>query len=186
MWHADTWCFRERGWLTGALLLVYNWLSVCAHPLEPAYMAACGFFQPHWWHRYQWDHLLHILNMDLMKNMWLCNTEYPETFILVGNKTRIKWTCLKHCNPLNKRLPQHYIYTVCLPETCSTCPSLALTPSQQALFKCHRDVIHLYRLYVDCGPTLCAEFSFPITLSSLVWSSFQRAPFTGAVSPEFD
>lgn len=69
----------------------------------------------------------------------------------------------------------------CLPENCSTCPSPALTSAQQALFKCHRDVSHLYRLYVDCGPKLCSEFSSLITMSSLVWCSATKASFTGAV-----
>lgn len=72
------------------------------------------------------------------------------------------------------------IYTVCLPETCGTCPSPVHPSSQLALFKCHRDVSHLYRLYVDCGPRLCSEVSSLITMSSLVWSSVTKAPFTGA------
>lgn len=71
------------------------------------------------------------------------------------------------------------IYTVCLSETWGTCPSPVLSSSQQALFKCHRDVSHVYRLYVDCGPKLCSEVSSLITVSSLVWSAVTKAPFTG-------
>lgn len=70
---------------------------------------------------------------------------------------------------------------MCLSKTCGTCPFPALTSSQQALFKCHRDVSHLYRLYVDCTFKLCSEFSSLITMSSLVWSSATKAPFTGAL-----
>lgn len=64
------------------------------------------------------------------------------------------------------------IYTACL--TCGICPSPVLSTSQQALFKCHRDVSHLYRLYVDSG---APEVSSLITMSSLVWSSVTKALF---------
>lgn len=72
------------------------------------------------------------------------------------------------------------IYTACLSETCGTCPSPVRSSSQQALFKCHRDVSHLYRLYVDCGAGLRSEVSSLITMSSLVWSPVTKGPFTGA------
>lgn len=65
---------------------------------------------------------------------------------------------------------------------CSTCPSCLLSSSQQALFKCHRVVSHLYKVYVVCGPRLCSGVSSLITMSSLVWSCVTKAPFTGAAS----
>lgn len=94
---------------------------------------------------------------------------------------------LNHCryllqsNPLTKKSAATVcIYAVSLSETCGTCPSTVLFSSQQALFKCHRDVSHLCRLYVDSGPRQCSEVSSLITMSSLVWSSVTKAPFTGA------
>lgn len=65
--------------------------------------------------------------------------------------------------------------------------SCSLSRAQQALFKCHRDVIHLPGLNTDCGPMQRSEFlrSYYNVISGFQLSD--KGPFHSCgASPEFD